>query len=116
MLAGRRHERAVIGCIAKLLLNERNAGDVDCLEPCFNLGRLALTDVDRERRIDKELLFVFLEALKIFRFTFTHDRKRPRVCNESRKRRDALLSDQEFILTVRVLDKVDKPERITLQQ
>ena len=97
----------------KLLLDERNARDVDRLEPLLDLGLRALADVDRQLRSENPLLFLSVESVKIVRHPFcVHDRKF--AAHEPPKARDSLLSVENLVAILTNLHEVYEPERISL--
>ena len=60
-------EAAMIGRVAQLLLDERDARNVDGLEPCFYFRRSALAYVNRQMRAHNQVLLILGEAAEVSR-------------------------------------------------
>ena len=76
-LTGHRHERAVIRGVTQFLLHERHTDNVDGLEPRLNLRRLTLADVNRQGRVNNELLLVSIQTVEIAGLAAQLNSKRP---------------------------------------
>ena len=109
-----RDERTGIDSVEELLLHQRHTGDVDRAKPLLDFLFTALANVDGKLRIKDKLLLILVKSGEILLHTVgVPDSELS--CNETPERRDALLTVKNLVFTLRRLDEVYEPQRVSFQ-
>ena len=111
LLLGLGHERPRIHRIQSFLIVQRNADDIDGPEPVLDFLFRTLTDIDKEFRIQKLLLFIRIKGRKIPGPTVGVD-PGELLRKETPQRGNPLLSVQHLVPVLPHFGEVDKAEGI----